>query len=103
MLFLRSIKQLLERNKLVTLFVKSLEQFSQPNAIFRDFCDDLQLRKLMTEPRKNAAQIKQLYTAMYNELLNADRTESQEDLYSGTSVPSVLGGCCLEMCAHNNR
>ena len=87
----KKIAQLLYKNKLMLDFVRALEQFGQPNAIFEDFCRDAQLWKLMQKPEVNKERIMRMYKDMYDEVLNTQTTESQEDLYSTSTAPSTVG------------
>lgn len=59
---------------------------------FQDFLDDVKLRKMMEDPKKNATEIKQLYLDMYHDLL-ADTQEQSQELYENTQVMTKETSC----------
>ena len=93
----KKIVQLLSKNKLMTAFVRALEQFGQPEAIFSDFSKDFTFRKLLEAPEVNKEKILKMYRDMYDELLNTQLSESNEDLFSTSTVPSTIGKTCTIM------
>ena len=73
----------------MTAFVRALEQFGQPEAIFGDFSKDYKM--LLDVPEVNKEKILKMYRDMYDELLNTQLSESNEDLFSTSTVPSTIG------------
>ncbi|KAK3580733.1 hypothetical protein CHS0354_005741 [Potamilus streckersoni] len=65
-----------EKVPLVAKFVRALEQFGQPDMIFRDWCE--KVMQMLKKPKRDKAKISEDYKKMYDALFVFDPRASQD-------------------------
>ncbi|XP_064600499.1 DNA-dependent protein kinase catalytic subunit-like [Liolophura sinensis] len=78
---------------LVSKWISALEQFGQPNMLFKDWVNDI--RKRLTKGKRDKDEIKRLYMDMFRELLNprgSMKASEQASIESDTAISVVEMG-----------
>ncbi|KAH9508229.1 hypothetical protein Btru_050515 [Bulinus truncatus] len=79
-------------NVLVNKFISALEQFGQPDVIFKDWCTDM--KKILGKPHPDKEEMKRKFQEIYDQLLNVkgNSTGSSTQInYSATASSVGMG------------
>ncbi|KAL5017908.1 hypothetical protein ScPMuIL_003630 [Solemya velum] len=82
-----------ERVPLVSKFIAALEQFGQPEMIFKDWADDV--KRILMKPKRDRGKIVEKYQEMFSNLIDYKSNDSAG--ITGTQMSSLGSASVVEM------
>ncbi|RUS72684.1 hypothetical protein EGW08_019554 [Elysia chlorotica] len=76
-------------NPVINKFISALEQFGQPDMIFKDWCSDM--RKLLADRKRSKGLVEKKFRELVSQLFDVRSSASQDTLSTQTSFTSTAG------------